>query len=274
MALDFCRHFEEYEKLVAEVDLVFCRISETHPEQVRCEKGCSDCCYALFDLSLVEALYLNHHFNQNFEGQARSDILERADQADRAVYKVKRNAFKANEEGKPSSEILAELGKVRIRCPLLGEDDLCVLYDHRPITCRVYGLPMAIGGEARTCGKSGFTPGGSYPTVHIERIQDRLLELSQALVAELNTKHARMWDMLIPPSMALLTTFDENYLGVVDEARSEKAAALIGDSPCTACSQNAASCGQDSSSCQGCDPDSQTITIGRTDGKPGEGDRG
>lgn len=268
MALDFSRHFEEYEKLAAESDLIFRRVAETHPDEVRCVKGCTDCCYAVFDLTLVEALYLNHRFNQTFEGEERSKILERADQADRAAYKVKRQAFKASEEGKPSREIMEEVGKTRIRCPLLGDDDLCVLYEHRPITCRLYGLPLAIGGEARTCGRSGFAPGGSYPTVHIERIQDRLMEMSQALVADLNTKHSRMWDMLVPPSMALLTTYDETYLGVVDESEGA-------DSPCSACSQDAASCGQDSSACQGCDPDNQTITIGRmADGASQENNRG
>jgi Fe-S-cluster containining protein len=271
MALDFSKHFAEYEKLVAEVDLIFHRIAESHPTEVRCGERCADCCYAMFDLSLVEALYLNHHFNQKFEGQARSEILDRADQADRAAYKLKRSAYKKNEEGRPSEEIMEELGKARIRCPLLGADDLCVMYEARPITCRVYGLPLAIGGQARTCGRSGFTTGKAYPTVNIERIQDRLMEISQELTADLHTRHSRMWDMLIPASMALLTSFDEDYLGVIQETPG----GALGNSPCSACSQDASSCGQDSSSCQGCDPTSQTITIGRVDSSsPGEGEHG
>jgi len=272
MALDFSKHFTAYEQLVAEVDLIFRRIAESHPEEVRCGKGCADCCYAMFDLSLVEALYLNHHFNQTFEGQARSDILERADQADRMAYRLKRSAYKKKEEeGRPSEEIMEELGKARIRCPLLGESDLCIMYETRPITCRVYGLPLAIGGQARTCGRSGFTTGRPYPTVNIERIQDRLMEISQALAVDLHTRHSRIWDMLIPPSMALMTSFDEEYLGVIQE----NPAASPGGSPCSACSQDASSCGKDSSSCQGCDPDTQTITIGRVDdASPGEGERG
>ena len=51
--------FTAYEALVAEADAVFARVGEMHPDCVTCKPGCSDCCHAMFDLSLVEAMYLN-----------------------------------------------------------------------------------------------------------------------------------------------------------------------------------------------------------------------
>ena len=51
--------FTAYEALVAEADAVFSRVNELHPDCVTCKPGCSDCCHATFDLSLVEAMYLN-----------------------------------------------------------------------------------------------------------------------------------------------------------------------------------------------------------------------
>ena len=37
----------------------FDRVRKTHAECVKCSEGCADCCHAVFDLTLIEALYLN-----------------------------------------------------------------------------------------------------------------------------------------------------------------------------------------------------------------------
>lgn len=215
--MDFSEFFKKYEKIREGVDKVFAQVCSTHPEQVRCGLGCSDCCNALFDLSLVEALYLNARFNQAFTGATRSRILDRADQAEREGEKIKRMAHRALQEGRPPSEILAEIAKARLRCPLLDEKDLCELYEHRPLTCRLYGIPTNIGGEAHTCGRSGFTPGVAYPTVNLEKLQDALLALSRELVASLRTRHTKMADVLAPVSMTLMNAYDADYLGIIQE---------------------------------------------------------
>ena len=36
------------------------------------------------------------------------------------------------------------LGKQRVRCPLLTEKEECVLYEKRPIICRIYGVPFSL----------------------------------------------------------------------------------------------------------------------------------
>jgi len=217
MTLDFSEFFKRYESLVADADKAFQAVAAQHPDCVRCQPGCSDCCYAMFDLSLVESLYLNHHFNARYQGAARSRVLERADAADREAYRLKRSIFMATQEGKKASEILAEVAKMRLRCPLLGDDDQCLLYDHRPVTCRLYGVPLAIEGRGRTCGRSGFDGGKAYPTVQVDKLQDKLMLLSQELVDSLNTRHMLMADVLVPVSMALLNTYDEEYLGILKE---------------------------------------------------------
>ena len=59
--------FTAYEALVAEADAVFARVGEMHPDCVTCKPGCSDCCHAMFDLSLVEAMYLNARFIEKYD---------------------------------------------------------------------------------------------------------------------------------------------------------------------------------------------------------------
>lgn len=214
MAQDFRPYFQKYEQLMAEADKLFTSIQAQHPDCVMCRQGCSDCCYALFDLSLVEALYLNHHFHKNLPQDRKEQILAKADQADRSAYKHKYKAYKQHREGAPTEALLEDMARQRVRCPLLNERDECDLYDHRPLTCRLYGVPQAIEGQARTCSLSKFQPGVSYPSVHVDKIHRRLADLSMELVSALNTKYTRMADILVPPSMALLTVYDDEYLGI------------------------------------------------------------
>jgi Fe-S-cluster containining protein len=228
MDMDFTEFFERYEAIVREVDKAFQAVAEQYPEAVKCELGCSDCCYAMFDLSLVEAMYLNHHFNRLFSGPQRSAVKERADTADREAYRIKRRIFKGTQEGRKADELLEEVAKMRVRCPLLDDEDTCELYEHRPVTCRVYGMPMTIEGRSHTCGLSGFEPGKPYPTVNLEAVQDRLMELSQELVQSLPTRNVLMADVLVPVSMALLTEYNEAYLGIVEGAEPPAQAAAAG----------------------------------------------
>lgn len=222
MNIDATPFYKKYEAIVAKVDEAFRRISDAHPEEVACKAGCTDCCYALFDLTLIEAMYLNHHFNATFSGDARDALLEKANRADRKIYKLKKDAYKATQEGKDEQTVVEEIARQRIGCPLLNADSRCDLYPHRPVACRIYGVPLAIGGSGRTCGLSGFAPGQSYPTVNMDALHNQLLALSSEFVQTLETKFAGLPEVLVPVSMALMTTYDENYLGLVEEKKNAK----------------------------------------------------
>jgi Fe-S-cluster containining protein len=221
MKIDLKPFFKEYETLAAVADEMFAKVDKENPGCVKCKMECSDCCHALFDLSLIEALYLNYKFQRKIKGNRRDEILEKANKTDRQIYKIKRKAFKAFDAGQPESEVLAELATVRVRCPLLNAGDMCDLYDSRPITCRLYGVPTSIGGKGHTCGKSGFDKGKKYPTVNLDVVHQRLYEMSVDLVKEIKSKYTKMGDMLVPVSMALITEYDDVYLGVAEEKPEE-----------------------------------------------------
>jgi Fe-S-cluster containining protein len=213
MDTDFSKFFKTYEGLLNTVDTAFDRVKKQYPECVKCDIRCADCCHALFDLTLIEALYINHHFNKKFQGTARERLLERANAADRKIYKIKRKAYQDHEDGKNDEVILTEIALERVRCPLLNEHDQCDLYDHRPVTCRIYGIPTAIGGKGHTCGKSAFAPGKSYPTMNMDALYEILYHISTELAAQIQSRY-KIADMLVPLSMAMLTDYNEEYLGV------------------------------------------------------------
>ena len=212
--------FLAYEKLVAQTDTLFGRVRDQFPAEVGCKAGCSDCCHAMFDLSLVEAMYINRKFNECFDfGAQRSAILEAAGEADRRASRLKRHYYQRARQGASDEEIMREAGRDRIRCPLLGRDDTCLMYEFRPVTCRLYGVPTVIQGKGHVCGKCSFTPGKPYPTIQLDRIQDRLADMSRDIAAAVGSRFRELHTVYVPLSMALLNKYDDAYLGVGEAPR-------------------------------------------------------
>jgi Fe-S-cluster containining protein len=212
----FEKMFTQYEVLAGAADRIFEKVKQEFSKEMTCNKGCSDCCHALFDVSLVEALYLNHHFNNRFAGEDRETLIEKANRADRTIYKIKRDARKRLEKGHTEEDLLVSLAAERVRCPLLNSQNQCDLYEYRPITCRLYGVPTEIGGLTHSCGLSGFIKGKSYPTVHMEKMNYQLFSLATAYVQEISSRYNELSGLVMPVSAALLTEFDEAFLGIGD----------------------------------------------------------
>lgn len=206
--------FDQYEALCATAERAFETVKTRYPDCVKCRPLCSDCCYALFDLTLIEALYINTRFRHKFTGEALDALLEKCSRIDRTLYKLKKSAYKAAESGKDENEILQEMAEARIRCPMLNDDQMCDIYEFRPLTCRLYGIPTAFGGQGYTCGLSAFEKGEKYPTANLDSIHDRLLLLSKELTAAIGSKYSRLGELLVPLSMALITVYDDDYLGI------------------------------------------------------------
>jgi len=222
MKIDFTPYFEKYKAAVDMADQVFARIQKDYPECVTCKIKCADCCHALFDLSLIEAIYINYQFKKTIKGKDKIRLIEKANRADRKTHMIKRQAYKSKKAGKNETEILMDIAAERVRCPLLNDDEMCDLYEYRPITCRLYGIPTSIGGRSHTCGKSGFVEGKQYPAVNLDAIQKKLYNISNEFVREIKTKYAKMADMLVPLSMAILVDFDEEYLGIASSKKAEE----------------------------------------------------
>jgi Fe-S-cluster containining protein len=221
MSVDLTSYFEKYEALVAQADGAFDRVKKAHADCVKCEEKCADCCFALFDLTLIEALYIHHKFNEKYQGSEKAELLEKSNRADRRIYKIKREAYNELQAGKNEGEILAAMALERVRCPLLNEKELCDLYDYRPITCRFYGVPTAIGGAGHTCGKSGFKQGEKYPTVNLDAVHSQLQQISAELLRDIQSKNIKLADLLVPLSSAVILDFDDVFLGIAEETVEE-----------------------------------------------------
>ena len=212
--MDFKEHFAKYEALVSIIDGIFEKVKSEYPREVTCREKCCDCCYAIFDIPLIEAIYLNHKFREKFSGREKSALIDKAAKIDRALFKMKRDAHKAVRAGGEELEVLATMSQERMRCPLLGEDNLCILYESRPITCRIYGIPTATAGKSHICGSTNFEQGGKYPTLNMDALYAQLQLISAELTAAVKAENVKVCEMLIPVSMALLTDFNEEFFGM------------------------------------------------------------
>ena len=176
--MDFSYLFEPYDRQVSLADKSFERIAGEFPDCISCKPGCSDCCHAVFGLFLVEAVFLKNDFDQLGEKE-KADALERGLAAEKDLKTLERTLEEFKEDPRMSAYAMA---KTKIRCPLLGDDDACILYPYRPITCRVYGIPTMVQGIPRVCGTSGFKKDQEYPFFNMNGVQKELFQLSKDLL--------------------------------------------------------------------------------------------
>ena len=113
--MNFEPFFKQYEALVEQVESAFENVKSQYPDCVQCKVGCSDCCHALFDLTLIEALYIKHQFDLKFADEMRRKLIDRANEADRKTIRLKRQAQKEHLEGVTENRILEEMASKRVR---------------------------------------------------------------------------------------------------------------------------------------------------------------
>lgn len=167
---------EELESLRARADASFQKVTELHPQAVACHQGCDDCCHALFDLAPLEAVSLALAFLE-LPRQTRREARRRAEKASAMFDQAMAQSLSLQ-----GPERLRQLSLARVPCPLL-EAGRCLLYAARPLTCRLYGVPVNVDGQARVCHRARFDPGQTYPTVDLLRVQMELERLSGLAVS-------------------------------------------------------------------------------------------
>ena len=130
-----------YLDFLGRVDAWYEGVRRSHPDKVTCTKGCRDCCLGLFDISIADRDLLR-------EGLAQADPATRRDIESRAAKLMAdlRERFPDLGEtldgldARDIDDICDELGDVE--CPVLGRGGECRLYAHRPLICRLSGVPV------------------------------------------------------------------------------------------------------------------------------------
>jgi len=141
---------DDYRALLGEVDVWFDRCQQQlGQELVQCRRGCSDCCRGLFDITLIEAALLQQGVVA-LPAAAQQEVLARSRarlpelqlrwpqfESPYLLNLLPDDAWQAMPEDDPTP------------CPLLDANGDCLVYAHRPMTCRLHGLPnIDLAGES------------------------------------------------------------------------------------------------------------------------------
>ncbi len=214
--MNYAYLFEPYSDLMIRADQAFERMAGEFSDSMRCRLHCSDCCHAVFGLFLIEAVFIKHDFDQLNEAEKKA-ALKRCESADRELTRLEGTLREFKDD---PQMITYSMAKARIRCPLLSEDEKCILYPYRPMTCRAYGIPTLIRGVPRVCGKSGFKKDQGYPTFNLDGAHQELFQMTQELLKNAGVKDPHRATLLLSVSKAIQTPF-KDLIGGLPGAEEE-----------------------------------------------------
>lgn len=129
---------EDYLRILERADSHFDSVTREQPRNLQCGKGCSLCCYGLFEIGSGDVAVIA-------AGLAAMHPMRRK--------KVVRNALRIVEESAhPNLRECSAAEKESFfrrtegtACPNLDEAGACMMYGHRPLVCRTFGLPIREG---------------------------------------------------------------------------------------------------------------------------------
>jgi Fe-S-cluster containining protein len=128
-------HDQTYSGILDHADKFFRSVADAQPQNLQCGKGCSLCCYGLFEIGsgdvplIAEGLDKLHPMRRKMIIRRAQEILATSDHpALRQCSPAKKKAFFDRTASTP--------------CPNLDEDGACLMYEHRPLVCRTFGLPL------------------------------------------------------------------------------------------------------------------------------------
>jgi len=136
------RLIQKHEDMMRRLDEWFAHLHTLYPDKIKCERGCALCCHGLFDVSLADAVQIIRGYDLLPE-DIRMSVRERASLIQRQIKGASGMAAEPLFLNLSQGEIDELVERIDgVRCPFLGTDDECLIYDQRPLACRLEGVPM------------------------------------------------------------------------------------------------------------------------------------
>lgn len=141
--MDIELYLNKYRTLLERIDSWFSSSILSFPEHISCTGGCSGCCRGLFDITILDATMLRQGFTglpmdvqkrvlANANGRLEKLLLVWPDLAPPFMLN-----YRPEDEWE---ELMPDIDETP--CVLLDENGRCMVYNHRPMTCRLHGLPL------------------------------------------------------------------------------------------------------------------------------------
>ncbi|HEX7708087.1 MAG TPA: YkgJ family cysteine cluster protein, partial [Thermoanaerobaculia bacterium] len=129
---------DRYHRVLEKADLHFRTVANTQPQNLQCGAGCSLCCYGLFEIGSGDLPIISEGLDA-MEPATRHQVVSRA-----LAIVTEMKHPNLRECSSDDKEAFFERTKAT-PCPNLDEAGHCVMYAHRPLVCRTFGLPLRDG---------------------------------------------------------------------------------------------------------------------------------
>jgi len=124
-----------YKAILARADGFFRSVMQAQPQNLQCGRGCSLCCYGLFEISAADIPMLA-------EGLEKLHPMRRQKIVRRAAEILAESHHPNLRETNPLAKEEFFDRTAAVACPNLSESGECMVYEHRPLVCRTFGLPL------------------------------------------------------------------------------------------------------------------------------------
>lgn len=129
---------ETYPSILERADAFFQKVAAEQPANLQCGRGCSLCCYGLFEIGSGDVPLLAEGL-EKLHPRRRSMIVRRSREI------VASSAHPALRECSPREKGEFFERTAATPCPNLNQRGECLLYQYRPLVCRTFGLPLRDG---------------------------------------------------------------------------------------------------------------------------------
>lgn len=195
--------FDSLLRLADSWEKEFARNKQLHGDRIQCRRGCTDCCHHLFQITEIEAALVSTGVKElpseerlAMEGRARQYLM------DREKLLVDRQIPNAWGSLPPPG--------LRLACPAL-ENGACQIYEHRPLICRKYGIPLYNPQKPDrlfAC-ELNFRPGEEIDDPQLVQIHTQLYHEAVEVQSEYNCNGGRRDSKPINVARAILEDFTD-----------------------------------------------------------------
>ena len=129
---------QTYKRILGRADEFFASVMESQPQNMQCGRGCSLCCYGLFEIGSADVPIIAEGL-AGLHPARRKKIIRRAQEI------VDSSGHPNLRECSPEEKEAFFDRTASVACPNLDESGACMIYDSRPLVCRTFGLPLRNG---------------------------------------------------------------------------------------------------------------------------------
>lgn len=129
---------DQYRRILDRADDFFAKVSREQPQHLQCGRGCTFCCYGLFEIGSADVAVIADGLSR-LHPKRRTMIIRKA----QGILESTKHP-NLRESSPEEKEAFFER-TASTPCPNLSDAGECMIYDSRPIVCRTFGLPIRDG---------------------------------------------------------------------------------------------------------------------------------